>query len=97
MAKELRVYGTTGNRAKPLAHNKYNHQSREIVAVTTYTAAFRCFLASGLNLSMKEMRTYGGWTGNEESVRQAMSKPGTVFFQHIDAHRGSEWTEATRE
>ncbi len=94
MSRELRVYAAMGNRAKPMPHNRYNHQSREVVAVKSKAEALHRFRASGLYMSYNEMNDYGGWTGEKSALLVALGKPGVVFFQHIDAGPGSEWTEA---
>lgn len=84
---KLKVYRWQGNRHEcPPARNG-SHQTAEILATTSQKKAAEIAGERGpwalFNL---------GETGNAESIAQAMTKPGVIFWRPLDS-RG-EWTPA---
>ena len=78
MSERLKVYGVRGfRREAPGPHR----QTREIVAARSWAEARRCFEASGLLMTMYELRTYGGITANEREIAIATAEPGVVFWR----------------
>lgn len=82
MAK-LKVYGWTGINSS----NPVHRQSRNIIAATSIAEAMRL---TGTK------RSFYNWSGSEthspEEIAQAMSKPGVMFWQPLNA-RDDNWTE----
>lgn len=74
--KELTVFGGLS-----LIHvNHRMKQIRVIVAAPSRAAAHRAVVAAGINVTIGEMRTYWGETGNKIELNVAGSAPGVVFY-----------------
>lgn len=87
MPRPLKVFSWTGHRRE--AHMDRNHhgQTREIIAATSKAEAHRM---SGITRSLFD-RTLHETTDPEEAA-QAMTAPGTVFWQpHNPFARTGEW------
>jgi hypothetical protein len=83
--RELRVYGTTSFRsACPPAPNG-SHQTREIIAAHSKTAAKRL---AGWDVALSEVCE----TGNEEELATAMAAPGVLFWSPLNARLPRTWT-----
>lgn len=85
----LKVYRLTlWNYDCPPAQNR-NRQCEHVVAARSATEAARMF-----GVSAYLMKTYGGQTGNAESIAVAMAEPGVVFWkaEHFQGTPGpKEW------
>jgi hypothetical protein len=84
--RALKVYGWTNWRNEcPRAPNG-GRQTREICAAPSKAAAERA-------LGERIPQGFGGITGNDEEIAQAMSEPGVVFWRPLDHFgRGKPWT-----
>lgn len=80
MASKLKVYGWTGYKISP-----GSRQSRNIIAATSVAEVLRL---AGIKRS--EWAWSGGVTANPEDVRQAMSRPGVMFWRPLD-DRDAAW------
>ena len=84
MSRELKVYGWNGFKT---GHGLgFHNQTREIVAAKTKTEAATLggFTTRGGKLSLRTFNEWACETGNAEEVKQAMSKPGGVFWHPLD-------------
>lgn len=90
----LKVFAVGGFR-REAATNPDNPrtQTREIVAATSQKEAVRLFNASGLYMTIGELRNYGNVTGNPQEVETAMAQPGQVFWRALD-DMGGDFTAA---
>lgn len=84
----MKVYGWTGYRAECARAPNGSQQTREIVATTSWNKAAK---AAGRPLS--SLRFQGCVTGNDAEIAQAMSKPGTVFWQPLNSLPSDKWYE----
>lgn len=75
---KLKVWGTAVIRHRCPGCSPHG-QVRAVVAARSRSAAAKAF-----QISDRELKNYGSPTGNEEEIRMAMSKPGTVFFRSMD-------------
>lgn len=80
--RKLKVYGWTGTK-----NSGIHPQSRNIIAATS--------IAEVLRLTGTK-RSFYNWSGSEtqnpREVAKAMSKPGVMFWQPLNA-RDDNWTE----
>jgi hypothetical protein len=87
MPRPLKVFGYTGHRRAAYKDRNVHGQTREIIAATTKAEAHRM---SGLPRSLFDRSV--SITGNDEEIAQAMTAPGTVFWQsHNYPARTGEW------
>lgn len=80
--KKLKVYGWRSFRSQAPG----SHQTREVVAATSLAAAARAAgyeRPSQLDLLCE--------TGNVEEIRQALTEPGTVFWQSLNTDMASKY------
>lgn len=87
MPRPLKVFGYTGYRRDAHKDRNVHGQTREIIAARSKTEAQRM---SGLTRTRFDHSA--SITGNDEEIAQAMSAPGTVFWQpHNYPARTGEW------
>ena len=86
----MKVYGCLvwNNDATPAPNG--GHQVRHVF-VGTQAAAARAF-----GISVYELRTYGGETGNADEISIAMQNPGVGFWQDENAP-GKPWRQCKRK
>jgi hypothetical protein len=91
--KPIRVFGWVGQRSE--ARERYENgrmghgQTREIVAAKTKAEMMKI-----TGMTRTSFNNLVSETGNAEEIEKANSKPGTVFWQPLNALPGAEWHEA---
>lgn len=68
MTKKLKVYGGC-----------YDGTWRVIAAATSLAEFYRILIKAGFNVSVRDITTYGGETGNANEIALATANPGVVF------------------
>jgi hypothetical protein len=63
-----------------------NQQCEAVVAAPSRDAAVQLFRAVGIDCSLHSLRSYGGETGNVDSIAVAEASPGTVYVRPLDSH-----------
>jgi hypothetical protein len=76
MPRALKIFGWTGHRREATMERNVHGQTKEIIAATTKAEAHRM---SGIARSLFERTLHE--TADPEEVAQAMTAPGTVFWQ----------------
>lgn len=81
--RKLKVYGWTGSKS-----GMPKSQARFIVAAPSITEVLRI-----TGMTRYQFNYSGCETGNAEELSQAMSQPGVVFYQQLNAPRDEAWIQ----
>jgi len=86
--RPLKVFGYTGHRQASYGPKNVHGQTAEIIAAATKAEVYR---KAGISRPQVDRTLHEA--GNPVEVAQAMTSPGTVFWQpHNNMARTGEWT-----